>query len=74
TPIEQALREQAGNQAYSGGFIDHYIVPLIYPEDLTRTMQIGLGLFVLVFNVAVYAWVFYRLRRVRSRNGPGGEI
>ena len=36
TPLEHRLREAAGETAYSGGFIDHYIVPLVYPAELTR--------------------------------------
>ena len=43
TPVERYLREVAGGTAYSGGFIDHYIMPLVYPTGLTREMQISLG-------------------------------
>lgn len=67
TPLENAMRRAAGAAGYSGGFIDHYIVPLVYPAALTRELQIGLGLGLLCLNVAIYAFVW---RRVRART-PG---
>jgi len=65
TPIEQSLRIQAGQQGYSGGFIDHYLAALIYPDGLTRSVQIAIGLTLVVFNAAVYGRLLYR--QVRSR-------
>ena len=60
TPLEQHLR-QAGNQAgYSGGFIEHYLLALLYPDYLDREMQIVLGTFVVVVNLAVYGWIIWR--------------
>ena len=67
TPLEKWLRVQAGQAGYSGGFIQHYLVPLLYPAGLTERMAIFLGLFVVLVNVAIYAWVIHihihRLRR-----------
>jgi Protein of Unknown function (DUF2784) len=63
TPLENALRARAGQAGYSGGFIDHYLVRVVYPPGLTTRMQIGLGILVVVGNVAVYWWA---LRRVRA--------
>ncbi len=60
TPLEQRLRRAAGDQGYDGGFIDHYVVSLIYPGGLTRTHQILLGITVLAINAAVYAWLWRR--------------
>ena len=54
TPLEVALRQQAGEGGYTGGFLEHYLVPILYPGDLTRGIQIGLGVVVLVLNIAVY--------------------
>ena len=65
TPLEQWLRRQAGDAAYSGGFIEHYILPLLYPSALTRSLQITLGLSVLAVNLIIYAYAF-RKRRTRS--------
>ena len=60
TPLENRLRRLAGQAGYEGGFIEHYIVPLVYPPDLTEGLQIALGLSVVVFNVLVYALVHRR--------------
>ena len=49
--------------AYSGGFIDHYITALIYPDGLTRTTQIAIGSGVLIMNVVLYALVIRRQRK-----------
>ena len=63
TPIENALRRSAGEAGYSGGFIEHYLLAAIYPDGLTRGVQIGLGVFVLALNVALYArWLAKRPR------------
>lgn len=64
TPLEQRLRIAAGQDGYTGGFIEHYLVPLIYPAGIGRGHQLALGLFVLVLNGAAYGWV---LRRSRAR-------
>jgi uncharacterized protein DUF2784 len=64
TPLEQALRRSAGDAGYSGGFIEHYILPLLYPSALTRHIQILLGILVLATNLAIYG----RLLRRRGRD------
>jgi hypothetical protein len=67
TPIEQRLWEQAGRQGYEGGFIDHYVVPVLYPTGLTRSAQITLGLVVVGINLIIYGVVLIRaLRRRRA--------
>ena len=62
THLEVWLRRRAGGLGYEGGFIEHYLVPLIYPPGLTRGWQIALGLLVVALNLAVY-WVILRRRR-----------
>lgn len=57
TPLEIFLRHSAGQAGYTGGFIQHYLLPVIYPHNLTREIQIGLGLGVLVINLVVYTLV-----------------
>jgi len=66
TPLENRLRRAAGGGGYEGGFVEHYIVPVLYPDVLTRRMQVGLALFVLSVNVAVYAWIVVRWRARRE--------
>lgn len=65
TPLENVLRRAAGASTYTQGFVEHYLVPLIYPAGLTREWQWVLGGLLLVINAAVYALV-WRRRRSRS--------
>ena len=67
TPLENALAIRAGEAGYRGGFIEHYLVPIIYPEGLTPMAQWGLAGFVVVINVAAYTWPWRR--RVRLSDG-----
>lgn len=60
TPWEQHLRRLAGEEGYTGGFVEHYLVPILYPAGLTRDIQVVLGVLVLVINVAAYALIFKR--------------
>ncbi len=65
TPLENKLRLAAGQEGYATGFVEHYILPLVYPPGLTREVQLLLGVAVLLVNAAAYAWV-WRRRRKRS--------
>ncbi len=65
TPLENALRARAGDAGYAGGFIEHYLIPVIYPAGLTPGMQIAFGAFVLVLNAAIY-WRAFRRRPARA--------
>lgn len=62
TPWENRLRRLAGDAGYTGGFIEHYVLPVLYPGALTRQIQIGLGLAVIVLNVVIYGAVVLRSR------------
>lgn len=68
TPLENWCRQAAGAAVYSGGFVERYLLPLLYPKALTRTLQIQLGVGVLLLNIGIYAFVLYR--RGRRRSGP----
>jgi hypothetical protein len=67
TPLEKRLRMAGGESSYSGGFIEHYIEPIIYPPGLTPTIQVFLGIGVVVINISVYAIVWLRLRKARVK-------
>ena len=58
TPLENILRYKAGGTAYEGGFIENYILPILYPSGLTREIQIILGASVIIINLIVYLIVF----------------
>ena len=66
TPIENRLRQVAGVTAYKDGFIEHYLIPVIYPTELTREDQLFLGLSVLILNGIVYIWVMIRMLRKKD--------
>ncbi len=60
TPLENWLRARAGGPTYAATFTEHYLLPLLYPATLTREIQWGLGLIVILVNVAIYAAVIRR--------------
>jgi hypothetical protein len=69
TPLENHFRRRGGEAGYPGGFVEHYIWPVVYPEGLTDRTQFYIGGFVFVVNVAAYAVVFARRRRPQSAAG-----
>jgi hypothetical protein len=68
TPLEVVLRQQAGEAGYESDFIDHYIVSLLYPAELTRDTQTILGGVVAVVNVLIYVAVVARGRHLHSKS------
>lgn len=69
TPLENRLRVLGGEAGYAGGFIEHYLVPIVYPPGLTPRAQTALGIAVAVGNAAVYAWALRGPRRPRPSSG-----
>ena len=65
TPLENELRRRGGEAGYAGGFVEHYVLPVLYPAGLTRNTQLVLAALVVAVNVAVYAIVLARFRRER---------
>jgi hypothetical protein len=65
TPLENWLRAQGGETSYRSDFIAQYLLPVLYPGDLTRNLQLLLGTGVVVLNTAVYWWLW----RSRARGG-----
>ncbi len=64
TPLENSFRRSGGELGYSGGFIQHYIQPLLYPAGLTRGTQIVLGSLALLVNLAAYGVLIAGRKRV----------
>jgi len=60
TPLENHLRQLVGESAYSGDFVDRYLIPVIYPAGLTNQIQNILGAFVVAINLVFY---FFAIRR-----------
>ena len=78
TPLENDLRVASGQAGYSGGFIERYLLPIIYPGALTREIQVWLGLSVLALNAVAYAWLLRpttpaRPKRSLSRRPVSGR-
>jgi hypothetical protein len=69
TPWENALRAAGGEGGYSGGFIEHYLLPLLYPAALTRELQWTLGTALVAFNLVVYLLLWWRRRKDRAAAG-----
>lgn len=63
TPLENWLREFGDGNRYESGFLDHYVIPLLYPAHLTREWQILLGSAVIVINFTIYFVVFFQTRK-----------
>lgn len=66
TALEDRLLRASGAEGYSGSFIGHYLLPVLYPDDLTRSLQVVFGLVVVVINAVAYGWLWGR--RFVSRN------
>jgi len=62
TPMENWLRQSGGEAGYPTPFVEHYILPILYPTELTRELQIVLGLIVIAINIGVYGWLWHRTR------------
>jgi hypothetical protein len=71
TPLENGLRAAAGETGYSGGFVEHYLLPILYPAGLTRQTQAVLGVVVLALNALAYGWLLARRRRTGRPRGRG---
>ena len=63
TPLENRLRALAGSAVYEGDFIEQYVIPVLYPPELGRHVQVSLGLFAMAVNVALYVFAWRRSRR-----------
>ena len=66
TPLEIRLRRLGGEAGYAGGFVEHYVLPVLYPEALDRDVQYVLGGIVIGLNVLIYALVVRRRRARRA--------
>lgn len=66
TPLEVSLRQASGQAGYAGDFVDHYIVAMLYPEGLTRGVQLFLAILVVGLNALFYGALLIRARRHRA--------
>ena len=78
TPLENTLRRRAGGAGYAGGFVEHYVIPMIYPPGLTPAVQYAIGAIVVVVNVLFY-FLAWRRKAVSkyltvAENAPRGPL
>ena len=78
TPLENAWRRAAGESGYVGSFVEHYLLPVLYPEGLTSRIQLALGLGVIAINVLLYSIAWRRVgsnasRELRDNGARRGE-
>jgi len=73
TYAESHFRLLAGESRYGGGFIDHYLLPLIYPGEMTRGLQLSLAAGVLLVNGGLYGWMKWRRARRSSTSRRVGR-
>ena len=66
TPLENRLRAASGSAGYHGGFIEHYLVPVVYPSGLDRPVQVVLGVGVILVNAFFYGLLVRQWVRARS--------
>lgn len=68
TPLENALRRAANEATYAGGFVERYVVPVLYPPGLTRETQGWLAAGLVAVNAIAYGWVWRKSRAAHRRS------
>jgi len=63
TYLENWFLHKANLTAYSEGFIQNYLVPIVYPANLTKDLQIYLGIAIIATNIVIYAFIFNKLKK-----------
>lgn len=72
TPLENHFRHLGGEAGYAGGYIEHYLLPLIYPSELTRSTQFVLGVVVIMVNLLAYGVLLW-MRKKSQKPGQMDE-
>ncbi|MDH3973622.1 MAG: DUF2784 domain-containing protein [Deltaproteobacteria bacterium] len=67
TPLENRLRAMAGETGYNRSFIEHYLLPVIYPGELTREIQLLLGTALLLVNISIYFLIWLKWNKNKRR-------
>jgi len=74
TPLENRLRKWGHAATYQGGFVDHYIMPVLYPHGLTHRMQVALALVIVALNGAAYGWLIAgQIRKRLAQAAPPSQ-
>ena len=73
TPLENYFRRLGGEAGYAGGFVEHYVSAILYPEQIGPAFRFVLGLLLLVVNLVAYSFVFHSARGTTPRTSEGGQ-
>lgn len=68
THLENSLRRKAGQSGYTESFIEHYLLDIIYPSELTREIQFALAAIMAMVNLGIYGWLIFRRRDGGKKN------
>jgi len=63
TYLENWFLHKANLTTYSEGFIQNYLVPIVYPVSLTKDLQIYIGIALIVINIVIYVFIFSKLKK-----------
>lgn len=63
TPLENRFRAAANERGYEGGFIQHYIGPLVYPRGMPRQLELVAGVAIVIWNLLLYGAIYWWLSR-----------
>ncbi len=73
TPLENYFRRLGGEAGYAGGFVEHYVSAILYPEQISHAFRFVSGLFLLVVNLVAYSFVIYSTRGAPPQTSEGGQ-
>ena len=63
TYLENWSLNKANLTTYSDGFIQNYLVPIVYPANLTKDLQIYFGIALIVINLVIYAFIYNKVKK-----------
>ena len=64
TYLENWFLNKANLTIYSEGFIQNYVVPIVYPTDLTKNLQIYLGITLIIINIIIYGFILNKIIKI----------
>ena len=73
TPLENHLRAQGGGGVYRESFVERYLLPVLYPDALTRELQFALAAAILATNAVIYGRIILMRRRQRVSDTPSSR-
>ena len=63
TYLENWFLQKANLTTYSEGFIQNYLLPIVYPKNLTEDLQTYLAIVLIVTNIIVYRLIINKPKK-----------